>query len=77
MAKLCSPLLFLRCDHICSHIYLYILSTFFSNKENPYSTFGFSFWTFINVQNRKPPGAFENDPKKMRSEHNALISKKC
>ena len=50
---------------------------FFSNKENPYSTFGFPFWTFINVQNQKPVGAFENDPKKMRSEHNALISKKC
>ena len=49
---------------------------FFSNKENPYSTFGFSFWTFINVQNRKSPGAFENDPKKMRSDHNALITKK-
>jgi hypothetical protein len=49
---------------------------FFNNKENPYSTFGFSFWTFINVQNRKSPGGFENDPKKMRSEHNALITKK-
>jgi hypothetical protein len=45
-------------------------------KVFPDSTFGFSFWTFINVQNRKPPGAFENDPKKMTSEHNAQITKK-
>jgi hypothetical protein len=56
--------------------YRVFILLFFNNKENPYSTFGFSFWTFINVQNRKPPGAFENDPKKMRSEHNALIFKK-
>ena len=48
---------------------------FFSNKENPYSTFGFSFWTFINVQNRKSPKGFENDPKFLTCDHNALKNK--
>jgi hypothetical protein len=38
---------------------------FFNNKEKVNSTFGFSFWTFINVQNRKSPGALKNDPKKV------------
>jgi hypothetical protein len=38
--------------------------------------FGFPFWTFINVQNQKPIGGFENRGFKTGSEHNALKLKK-
>jgi hypothetical protein len=52
--------------------YCVFILLFFSNKENLYSTFGFPFWTFINVQNQKPAKGFENDPKKMSCELFAL-----
>jgi hypothetical protein len=61
-------LLFFYCDFKC----LFSGYKIFSD-----STFGFSFWTFINVQNKNPPGALKNDPKKMTCVHNALNFKKC
>jgi hypothetical protein len=56
--------------------YWYFRCLFSGYKVFSDSTFGFSFWTFINVQNKNPPGAFENDPLKMSCDHIALIFKK-
>jgi hypothetical protein len=55
-------------------LFIFFFSWFFSgNKQKVNSTFGFRFWTFINVHFKNPYGAFENDPLKMVSEHNALF----
>ena len=39
-----------------------LLSLLLSNKKFPKSKKGNGFWTFINVQKRKPEKSFENDP---------------
>jgi hypothetical protein len=50
---------------------------FFSgNKQKVNSTFGFPFWTFINVQNGFPYGAFEKDHFKMTWQHIGIKLKK-
>jgi hypothetical protein len=57
-------------------IYSFFHVFFSGNKQKVNSTFGFPFWTFINVQNRFPYGAFENDPLKTTCEHIGLKNKK-
>ena len=53
--------------------FLFIFNWFFSgNKQKVNSTFGFRFWTFINVHFKNPIGAFDLDLYKMTCEHNAL-----
>jgi hypothetical protein len=59
-------------------VFYFILKCIFSGyKVFSNSTFGFSFWTFINVHFQKPPGDFKNEQKKVHCYHNALNFKKC